>query len=80
LLAPEKIIVLAKYAGPTIHERRLAEQFQEDADYWAKQPNCRTLIGFVYDPECTLRDARCLEAAWSAPEPGIEVRCVIGAP
>jgi hypothetical protein len=80
LLAPEKIAVMAKYVEPKMTLGRLSEQIPEDAAYWAKQPNCRTLIAFIYDPESILRDARSFEAAWSTGEPGIEVRCVISAP
>jgi hypothetical protein len=79
LLEPEKIIVVAKYAGPAINEKRLVEQIREDTLYWSQQPNCSTFIGFVYDPDGLLRDARCLEATWSAQETSIQVCCVIGA-
>jgi REase_DpnII-MboI/Uncharacterized protein conserved in bacteria (DUF2321) len=76
LLAAEGTAVTAKYARPGVREPQLAEQLREDADYW-RQRACRTLAGFVYDPEGLLRQPAVLETAWSVREEDFEVRCVI---
>jgi hypothetical protein len=80
LLAPERIVLTVKCVGPLLREPQLAEQMREDVVHWSKERTCRTLIGFVYDPEAVLRDALLLEAAWSVQEDGWEARCVITTP
>jgi hypothetical protein len=77
LLAPEAIAITAKRVTPELRANRLAEQLREDAAAYARQPQCRTLIGFVYDPEEVLVQPRQLEQAWSQSEEALEVRCVI---
>jgi hypothetical protein len=79
LLAPEHLAVTAKYARPPLGEPQLAEQWREDVGYWRGQRNCRTLIGFVYDPEGQLRDPSAHEAAWFIRENAWEARCVVAA-
>jgi hypothetical protein len=78
LLAAEGTAVTAKYARPAVREPQLADQLREDADYW-RQRRCRTLVGFVYDPEGLLREPPVLETAWSVREEEFEARCVIAA-
>jgi hypothetical protein len=78
LLAPEKIVVAAKMARPK-PPAAIREQIQEDVGYWVSQPSCRTLIGFVYDPEGLLRGAEQLETEWSSQETRLELGWIIGA-
>jgi hypothetical protein len=79
LLAPERIAVTAKFARADVREARLAEQLREDAAHYLARGGCRTLVGFVYDPEGVLRDPQGLAAACARPESELEVRCVVGA-
>jgi hypothetical protein len=76
LLAAERTAVTAKYVRGGVREPQLAEQLREDADYWRTR-GCRTLVGFVYDPEGLLREPAVLETAWSVREEELEVRAVI---
>ena len=78
LLARERIAVTVKYARPPIREPQLTEQWREDAAYWRGQRDCRTLMGFVYDPEGSLCDPSAQELAWAVQEDAWEARCVIG--
>jgi len=78
VLAPERIAVTVKYAGPRSPEPQLTEQWREDAAYWHGQQNCRALFGFVYDPEGSLCDPLAHESAWAFQEDAWEGRCVIG--
>lgn len=71
VLAPENIALTIKWAQP-----RIREQVPADAAYYRRERKCRTLMVFVYDPQCSLRDS-CLSppCAEDAEEP--EVRCVV---
>jgi len=55
VVSPDGEIVTAvtvKRATPhSARERPLAEQLHEDTAYYERQPECRTLVAFMYDPE-----------------------------
>src|SRR5262249_7109395 len=67
----------AKLIVPGVSERDLATQLEEDVTYYERRPGCRTLVGFVYDPEALLRDPGLFETEWSKPQNELELRCVI---
>jgi hypothetical protein len=75
LLAQEGIVLAVKLAQPG-----LAEQIQEDAAYYRQAKKCRTLVGFIYDPESTVREPSVLEASHSQQNDELAVRCVVGGP
>jgi hypothetical protein len=75
LLAAERIALAVKFTQPTIRE-----QLQEDSLYYRRDGKCRTLVGFVYDPEASIRDAHVFESSCSAKDEDFEVRCVVAAP
>ena len=77
LLESGAIAVTVKLIVPGVSERDLATQLEEDATYYERRPGCRTLVGFLYDPEALLRDPRLFEAEWSKPQNELELRCVI---
>jgi hypothetical protein len=77
VLAPERMVVIAKWARPVALEAQLAEQLREDIAYYRQEKNCRTLVSFLYDPAGLLRDPRLLSPAEEG-EP--ELRCVLGTP
>jgi len=78
LLHREGIAITAKYARNNVPLAQLVEQFQEDAAYYRDQVKCKTLVGFVYDPEGVLGDVRRVETACSSQDGDLEVRCVVG--
>jgi hypothetical protein len=78
LLPSEGAAVIAKRALVGLGESQMAGHLQEDVDYYAKRGKCGTLLCLVYDPERLLVDPARLETAWSGPQDGLEVRCVIG--
>ncbi|HEV3257641.1 MAG TPA: DUF2321 domain-containing protein [Gemmataceae bacterium] len=69
--------VLVKHIAPALGERQLAQHWEEDVTYYARQPRCRLVVGFVYDPEGRLHDPRQLEATWSKQPGPVGLRCVI---
>jgi hypothetical protein len=77
LLPAEGIAVTAKRTTLEIRESQLAQQLEEDAQYYARQESCRTLVAFVYDPGQLVADPRRREAAWSERQDRPAVRSVI---
>jgi hypothetical protein len=78
LLAPERIAVTAKFARPDLRDAQLAGQFREDAAYYRAEGSCRTLVGYVHDPEGLVREPHLLAAACGQPGGDLVVRCVVG--
>ena len=77
LLMPGGTVLVAKFVFTAGCEDRLAGEIRADADHHGRQSDCRTLAVFVYDPLGFLRPAERLEAAWSAPDGDLPLRCVI---
>lgn len=71
LLVPESIAVTVKLAKPGI-----LDQAAEDAAYYRRERNCRTLVVFIYDPEGLLREP-CVPPTADVDGEGPEVRCVV---
>jgi hypothetical protein len=72
LLPTEEIAVTIKIAQPWI-----AEQLREDVAYYLRERKGRILVGYIYDPELSIREPHSLLP------PGTEeldVRCVLGTP
>jgi REase_DpnII-MboI/Uncharacterized protein conserved in bacteria (DUF2321) len=78
LLAPEQIAVAVKFVRPEVGERQLVEQIEEDAIHYRTEGNCRTLVGFLYDPEGLLSASPLLIASGARNEDHLEVRWVLG--
>src|SRR5262245_33190640 len=76
-LKPEGIALTLKRAPSLDCEKHLGEQLQEDVAYYERQNTCRTLVGFIYDPEGFLREPAQLELMWSKPQDRLELRCII---
>jgi hypothetical protein len=74
---PGGTVLVAKIVFTVGCEDRLAGEIRADADYHRRQSDCRTLAVFAYDPLSFLRPAERLEAAWSAPDGDLPLRCVI---
>jgi REase_DpnII-MboI/Uncharacterized protein conserved in bacteria (DUF2321) len=77
LLRPGAIALTVKRLRPPLGEAQLFRQLVEDAAYYQRLPDWRTLAVFVYDPARLLPQPAQLEAAWSRPHDDLEVRCVI---
>jgi hypothetical protein len=80
LLASGTIAVTVKYARPALRELQLAEQWQEDIAYYRQRAGCRTLVGFIYDPEALLHDQQMLASVESDLRGDLQVRCIVTAP
>lgn len=77
LLTYERIALTTKLARSELREPQLADQLKEDAQYYGKNGRCRILVGYVYDPEGTLRDIRRVESIGAGWSEGLEVRCIV---
>ncbi len=77
LLTSEQIALTVKLVGSSINEQQLASQWQEDISHYAAQPNCRTLLGVVYDPLGAIPDPRRQETAWSRTERMLKAQWLI---
>ncbi len=80
LLASEGIALTAKLARAEVREPQLAEQWTEDLAHYQQRGECRTLVGYVYDPEGRLHNSQALETAWSRREEEPKVHCIIAVP
>ncbi len=76
-LKPEGIVLTVKRATSRDCEKQLGEQLQEDVAHYEREGGCKTLVGFIQDPEGRLREPSQLEAMWSKPQDRLELRCVI---
>jgi hypothetical protein len=61
-----------------VRESQLIEQLREDAEYYRRERKCRTLLGFIYDPDMRIPEPMRLEIACSGSEEEMQVRCVLG--
>ncbi len=76
-LKPEGIALTIKRAPCRDCEKQLGEQLQEDVTHYEREGGCKTLVGFIYDPEGFLREPASLELMWSKLQDRLELRCVI---
>jgi hypothetical protein len=76
-LKPEGIVLTIKRAPSRDCEKQLGEQLQEDVIHYEREGTCKTLVGFIHDPEGFLREPASLELMWSKPQDRLELRCVI---
>lgn len=54
LLKKEQIVVEVKKTRPSLKAKELGEQLIVDRARYEKHPDCKTLVCFVYDPECRI--------------------------
>jgi hypothetical protein len=71
------VALTAKLISGKIETGKLEGQWAEDLAYYGRVSACRTLVGFVYDPQGLLRDPQKLEAVWSQTPGNLQLRCVI---
>jgi hypothetical protein len=76
-LKPESIALTIKRAPSRDCEKLLGEQFQEDVTHYERAGACKTLVGFIHDPEGFLREPAQLELMWSKQQDRLDLRCVI---
>jgi hypothetical protein len=77
LLVPERCAVVAKLARPVGRVQQLIDEFREDGRFYAGRPDCRAVVGLVYDPEGLLREPRVLETACSRKDESPSLHCVV---
>jgi hypothetical protein len=79
LLAPEKIALTVKVMRSDLREAQLVEQWKEDIAYYRPRSDCRTLVGFAYDPAGLLRDGQMLRSIGGEVAEHLDVRFIVGA-
>lgn len=77
LLVTEAIVICTKFVHTEVNERQLEEQWREDVAYYDGHGRCRTLTGFVYDPQGRLSEPRRLETAWAQPNSDLRLKFVV---
>lgn len=77
LLKRERIVVEVKKTRPTLSDRDLGDQLVLDAARYAKHPDCRTLVCFVYDPENRITNPGGLQADLGGIKDGLKVEVLI---
>jgi hypothetical protein len=71
------VALTAKVMNRENGEVGLGEQWQQDVAYYARVRDCRTLVGFVYDPEGLIREPGKFEALWGGRGGELQCRCVV---
>ena len=77
LLKLEQIVVEAKKAKSDLGARELGEQLTVDIQKYKHQPDCRTLVCFVYDPKGRIANPLAAENDLSGDKGGLAVRVII---
>jgi hypothetical protein len=77
LIASEEMALTGKLVAHANEEQRLAAEWLVDIAYYARQPNCRVLLGVAYDPLGAIPDPRRQETAWSRSEGTLQSRWLI---
>ena len=73
----EQIVVMAKKTRSDFGAREVAEQLIVDIQKYRQQPDCRTLVCFVYDPEERIADPRRLEESLDGDKDGLALRVIV---
>ncbi len=61
LLKPEQLVIEIKKTRKGLSSRELGEQLILDIERYAKHPDCKQLVCFVYDPESRISNPRGVE-------------------
>lgn len=62
LLKNERIVIEVKKTRKGLGNKELANELIIDIARYAKHPDCKTLVCFVYDPECRIHNPRGFES------------------
>jgi hypothetical protein len=77
LLMPDRIALTIKLVGAADCEDQLLTQVREDVSHYGHLKACRVLVVLVYDAQGLLVEPERLETAWSGPEEGFALRCLV---
>ncbi len=77
LLKLEQIVVVVTLARSGLTADVLAQELGADIDHHRAHPDCRTLVCFVYDPDCRFTNARAIERALSGDRERLSVRVIV---
>lgn len=77
LLRLEQIVLEARLAQDRLDAAMLNEQLAIDIRQHAQQPDCKTLVCFIYDPAGRVANPRAIEHELSGERDGLTVRVII---
>lgn len=77
LLKPEQTIIEIKKTRIGLNDKKLGEELIIDIHKYQTNPDCKTLVCFVYDPEGRIRNPRGLERDLEQVTDKIEVKVFI---
>lgn len=77
LLKQEKIVIEVKKTRPSLKDKEIGEQLIIDMKRYSNNPDCETLICFVYDPEQLISNPHGLEKDLSGKHDALEVEVII---
>jgi hypothetical protein len=78
LLAKERIAITVKFVRSGFDEKDMAQKWKEDMAYYRGRDRWRTLVGYIYDPEGSIRDAQAMEALMSERSDGLDSLGIVG--
>jgi hypothetical protein len=77
ILKGEQVVIQAKMARDGHEAKELEQQMIMDIQKFTKQPDCKTLVCFVYDPKGRIANPRKVENDLSGERDGLTVRLII---
>jgi hypothetical protein len=76
-LKNEGIIIEVKKANNKLRDKDIGNQLIVDITHYKKHPDCKSLVCFVYDPDCHIRNAAGLMKDLSGKHDNIDVKVII---
>lgn len=77
LLKAELLVVEVKMIRKGLDQREVTRQLAVDKEHYRAHPDCRTLVCFVYDPECRCENPTALETDASDHSGGLRTTVVV---
>ncbi len=77
LLYSEQTVVEIKKTRSGLKNKELKEQLSIDIPHYSRHPDCKTLVGIVYDPERLISNPRGVERDLSIPSNGMPVHVFV---
>ena len=77
LLVDQCVVVEAKFATPTLRDKKIGEQIIVDISRYQAHPSCKHLMFLVYDPNHNLKNPEALEKELSGKHKKIDVKVVV---
>jgi hypothetical protein len=77
MLKAEGIVIETKMTRSGLGAKEVSEELIVDIERYKAHPDCRALIGLVYDPDKLIQNRRAIEADLSRKTDGLQVRVYI---